>query len=265
MNDLTTVTTPLRLGPDLFQARIPEGWQQGRGAYGGLVLGNLVRAIQAFDASPERPLRALTAELCGPVLPGENTLRVERLRTGSGVSTVAARLERDGEVLAHAVGVLGRRRVDDVDLDEPARPTPPPWRSVPPLDLNNPLFPTFAQHFELRLTGPLPFSGGDEARTAGWVRARDPGPARDAATVAALADVWWPSFFSRLTAPRPMATIAFTLELLDGLEGLDPEAPLFHTGRTVAGRGGYVVELRELRGEDGRLVALNQQTFVVIK
>ena len=73
-----------------------------------------------------------------------------------------------------------------------------------------------------------------------------------------------PSSYS-FTAPRPVATVAFTLELLSGLEGLDPEAPLFHSARVVAARAGYFVELRELWGEDGRLVALNQQTVVLIK
>jgi hypothetical protein len=83
--------------------------------------------------------------------------------------------------------------------------------------------------------------------------------------VTSLADVWWPALFSRLTGPRPMATVAFTIELLDGLDGLDPAAPLFHHARSVAARGGYMVEMRELRGEDGRLVALNQQTITIIK
>jgi acyl-CoA thioesterase len=264
MSDLTTLTTPTRLGGERFQVEIRDDWRQGRGAFGGLVLGTMVRAVEAFDASPERPLRTLTAELCGPVLPGPNTIQVERLRAGTGVSTVAARLERDGEVLAHAVAVLGRHRGADVDICTLPRPVMPPWQAVAParLDLT---FPAFVRFFEFRPVGPLPFSGSLEPLASGWIRPREPGPARDAAYVTCLADAWWPALLLQLTAPRPVATVAFTLDLLSGLEGLDPEAPLFHSARVVAARAGYFVELRELWGEDGRLVALNQQTVVLIK
>jgi hypothetical protein len=267
MNDLTSVTTPTRLGPDLFQADVPDGWQQGRGAFGGLVLGNLVRAMTAFDGEETRTLRALTAELCGPVLPGPNLIRVERLRTGSAVSTVAARMERDGEVLAHAVAVLGRRRSNDTDCNDAERPEMPPWRAMPPSDLGIG-GPTFARFLEYRSLGPLPASGSPHATgwcARGWIRPVDPGPARDAAYVVSLADAWWPAILARTTTPRPAATVAFTFELIDGVAGLDPEAPLFHTARTVAARDGYLVEMRELWGEDGRLVALNQQTIAIIK
>src|SRR5271156_4451783 len=84
LRTLTTLTTPLRIGADLFEVEIPDGWHQGRGAFGGLVIGTLVRAITAFDAADSASpfsLRALTAELCAPVLPGPNRIRVERLRT----------------------------------------------------------------------------------------------------------------------------------------------------------------------------------------
>ena len=287
MSDLTTVTTPTRLDADSFRFDVPDGWQQGRGAFGGIVLGTLVRAIEAFDAggtgqgseaagtpgiagtvgapAVPRRLRSLTAEICGPVQPGVNFLRVERLRTGTGVSTIAARLTRDGEVLAHMVGVLGRQRAEDTDFSALPPPEMPSWRDVPVVIVRAPFGPAFAQHFEYRPVGGPPFGGGSEAVAAGWVRPVDPGPARDAGYVTALADVWWPALFARLTAPRPMATVTFTLELIDGLEGLDPELPLFHSARALVSRGGYMVEMRELRGADGRLVALNQQTLTIIK
>jgi hypothetical protein len=269
MTDLTTATTPTRLAADLFQMDVPDGWQQGRGAFGGLVLGNLARAIAAFDETdspaPPRSLRAITAELCGPVLTGLNSIRVERLRTGTGVSTIAARVERDGEVLAHAVGVLGRDRALGTDFRDLERPAMPPWREVELAAARLSFGPSFAQFFEFRPLGARPFSGAAEAVTSGWVRPRDPGPARDAAYVTSLIDAWWPAIFARLTEPRPMATVAFTIDLVEGLDGLDPASPFFYTARSLWSRGGYAVELRQLWGEDGRLVALNHQTFTIIK
>lgn len=265
MTDFTRITTPTRLDDTSFQADIPDGWQQGRGAFGGLVLANLVRAIDAVDADGERALRSLTAEICGPVLPGLATIHVTRLRTGTGVSTLAARMEQGGEVLAHAVGIRGRLRSGDTDFCDIAPPPMPAWRDVPPVQLGGGPFPVFAQHFEFRVSGPPPFTGRAEPVASGWIRPRDPGPARDAAYVTACADGWWPSILARLPAPRPVATIAFTLELFGDLEGLDPEAPLFHDARGFVSRGGYTVETRQLWGEDGRLVSRNHQTLAIIK
>ncbi len=40
---VASAVEPIRDGH--FRATIPDGWQQGRGAFGGLVLGTLLRAI----------------------------------------------------------------------------------------------------------------------------------------------------------------------------------------------------------------------------
>lgn len=266
MPSLTTVTTPALVSPLLFALDVPDGWQQGRGAYGGFVLATVVRAIEAAAGSPERPLRTLTAELCAPLLTGPAEIRVEPLRTGAGTSTVAARAVQDGELRAHAVAVLARRRDPEPRYDGIAKPLMPPWRDVPPVPsrADGP-FPAFAQHIEFRPTGPLPFSGSKEARASGWVRPRDPGPARDAAYLVALADAYWPAILPLLPAPRPMATITFTLDLVGDLSGLDPDAPVFHDSHAFVARDGYAPELRTIWGEDGRLLALNHQTFVVIR
>jgi len=41
-----------------FRAHVPEGWQQGRGAFCGLVIGLCLRALDAVEDTPERPLRS---------------------------------------------------------------------------------------------------------------------------------------------------------------------------------------------------------------
>lgn len=261
---LDLLTTPVPTGPGRYSITILDGWQQGRGAFGGLVLAILTRAGEHTVADPTRTLRTLTAEIVGPTLPGPADLAVEVLRAGTGVTTVAARLTQGAEVCAHAVIVFARPRGT---YDAPhglVTPTPPPWRELPVAPLGPSVGPTFTQHVEFRVTGPAPFSGrvGD---VSGWVRFRDPGRARDAAYAIAMADTFWPALLTGETAPRPAATLTFAFELVGDLAGLDPEAPWFYRARTLAARDGYAVEARELWGEDGRLIALNQQTFVVIK
>ena len=52
-----------RLSDQTFSAIIPDGWQQGRGAFGGLVLGLLTRAMQAAEPDAQRTLRTLLGDL----------------------------------------------------------------------------------------------------------------------------------------------------------------------------------------------------------
>jgi acyl-CoA thioesterase len=197
------------------------------------------------------------------VLPGANALRVERLRTGTGVANVAARIERDGETLAHAVAVLGRDRAPGTSYRELAAPSMPSWRAMPE-PARASFGPPFANFFEMWPLAPMPFTKAEHAMTSGWVRPREPGPVVDAATIATVIDAYWPATFTRFDAFRPMATIAYTLEILDDLHGLDPTAPLFYTARSPVAHGGYTSEERQLWTEDGRLLARNYQTFAII-
>ena len=251
-------------GEGRYALDLPDGWQQGRGLFGGLVTGLMVRALELHR--PGRPLRSLTAELCGPVQPGAAALELEALRDGSNVSTVAARLRQGGEVLAHGVGVLGAARAGapgGVVTEGPGGGAG--WREVAPLAIEPPVGPAFARFWEFRGDPRQLFGASERPETEGWVAPRRPGARRDAAFLAACVDAWWPALLTVLPAPRPMATIAFTFQPMGGMEGLDAAAPLRYRGRAVAAHDGYVVELRELWGEDGRLLALNQQTFCVIK
>jgi acyl-CoA thioesterase len=262
------VSTPVRDGDNSFTLDVPDGWQQGRGAFGGLIFAALIRAMEAVLAVPAAAparLRSLTGALPGPTEVGPAPITVEVLRRGSALTTLAARVVQAGEVRAHAVGVFGTPRAP-VTWQTQRPPEMPPWAEVPVVPSGpGGLTPAFLAHWELRLVGPVPFSRGSEARCAGWVRARDPGAARDAAYVAACADAFWPAAYAVLAAPRPMATVGYTLELVEPIDDLDPGAPLFYQASAPAAIDGFTYELRELWGADGRLVARNHQTFVIIK
>jgi len=241
---------------------VPDTWQQGRGAFGGFVTGAMVRALEA--SAPDRPLRSLTAELCGPLVAGEADVAIEVLRAGNAVTTSAIRFVQHGEVQAHGVGVLGKERTRAHDRAVDRAPVLPTWRDVPVAPLGGPSFaPSFAQHFEMRIVRGVPFAGAADAVIEGWVRPLRPGKRRDAAYLAACIDCYYPTLFVIEKAPRPMATIAFTFQPFP-FAG-DPDAPLAYRARLVAADAGYAVEFRELWSAGGQLLALNQQTFAVIK
>jgi acyl-CoA thioesterase len=266
MSDLTTLTTPTKIAESQYTINIPEGWQQGRGAFGGLVLAIVARAMQmSLPPSAHRQLRTLTATLCGPTQPGEAQIIVEVLRLGSGVSSLAARLVQQNETQLHAVATFGKRRVEDGDWQRFTPPQMPNWRELDPLPIEPPLAPQFSQHFQFRTTEHLPFSGVERAEASGWIQPKHPESTRDDAYIVALADAWWPAALTRFDGPRPMATLSFTLEIMGDLEGLPPDAPLYHSASCLASRDGYTSEDRKLWGEDGRLIAINHQTMVIIK
>jgi acyl-CoA thioesterase len=244
---------------------VPNGWQQGRGAFGGLVLGALARAMERCETESKRTLRSLTGEIAGPVLPGEAAIEVTEVRRGSGVSTWSAMLAQGGEVLARATAVLGQsREVEHAWAPEPPPELARPWSEVDVALLGPPLAPTFTRFMEYRITGALPLSG-NEPVAAGWLRFRRPPAALGAPEIVALADAWWPATFAIERSPRPVATVAFTLQNVAPQATLPADRPLYHRARTVAAHEGFLVEFRELWTERGELVALNQQTIVCIR
>lgn len=264
MPSLSDLSTP-KLAGDRHVHHVPEGWGMNRGSFGGLAIAAAIRAIEERTADPARAVRSVSAQIPMPITPGPSEIAVEILRTGSNVSTTRAQLTQDGAVKLHAVAVLAttRRGAGPTAWLDLVPPEVPSWRSLEPAPVGPQLAPEFTQHFEYRVVEGIPMSGA-APRSVGWIRSRLPGGLRDAAHVAALADAWWPATLVKLTKPRPMATIVFTLDLVSGLDGLDPEAPLLYRATVPVMSDGYFLETRELWGEDGRLVAINQQTFAVI-
>lgn len=263
MRTLADVITPEKQADGTFTIDVPDGFQQGRGAYGGLVLGALANAMVASENDDTRLLRSLTGEIPAPLPVGRATIVVSPVRRGSGASTVMARIEADGIVCGVATGVLGRARGFEATL-APPRPPPPAFASAQEVPVGPPFGPRFATMLEYRPTGPLPFTGVEPAVCEGWVRVRERGAVLRFADLVCLADAYWPAVFTRLAAPRPMATITFAFQALVDPRTLDPDAPLFHAARALGNDDGYVAEIRELYTESGQLVGLNQQTFAVL-
>lgn len=241
---------------------VPEGWRQGRGAFGGLTLATLARAASEHADAGGRALRAITAEIPAAVGPGPARIRVTTLRAGTGLSTLAAELEQNGEVVAHAVLSFGKARVADLDRAATAPPTPPPAAAVGVVPVGE-MGPEFAKHLEYRLIHGLPFVGESEPRTEGWIRFLEPGDVPHPIALIGLADAWFPSVLPIVSAPRPLATISFAAHVFEREWSL--AEPLYHRSRLVGSQQGYFVEVRELFTPRGELCVMNQQTMAVIR
>lgn len=276
--DLSALVTPIPTDrPGVMLLAVPDGLQQGRGAWGGVATGAMVAAAQACDDRPGLQVRTASAQLVAPLLVGTATVVVEVLRRGSATSTVAARvLDSSGALLAHGVVVLGSARRGD---DMPGGPAwlglePPPELAAGPdavaaVRIGPPLAPEFTAHLDFRPVTGLPYSASPPGPVAGWVAPRAPVARVDAAVVVALADAWWVTVMARMDRVRPAATVGFALDLPGDVAALARDRdghlePLFHRGRVVAAREGFVVETRELWTASGMLVSWNTQTVAVI-
>src|SRR5260221_3078803 len=141
-----------------YAYEVPAGWRQGRGAFGGLTIGTLIRSIEHRVADPKRRVRSVTAELPGPTLGGRSTIEVDILRAGNSMTTGRALLRQADGVKSHAVAVLAARRAGAGPLAwrELTPPDAPSWRTLEPMVMAAGLFSEFAQHFEYRIVGGIP-------------------------------------------------------------------------------------------------------------
>ena len=277
--DLSALVRPTATDdPMRFTLDVPDGLQQGRGAWGGVVTGAMVAAAQLADPRPQMAVRTLSAQLVAPVLVGRLHLVVEELRRGSATNTLGIRCHDEaGGLLAHGVVVLGSARVGDAMPDGPRwlAVAPPPElavgpEAVPEAPMGPPLAPGFTVHLEMRPISGIPYMGADSDETLGWVRPRGPVERVDASVVTAVADAWWTSVMARMDRPRPAATVGFTMDFASDPSSLQRDAEgrmeaLLHRGHTVAARDGFTIEVRELWTRRGQLVSWNTQTVAVIK
>lgn len=268
MSRFRTATALERLDDGRYAWDVPDGWQQGRGAWGGLVAGGVAQAAGLHEPDADRVLRTLSVHMSGPLTVGRATVRVEALRVGSGMSTWSVFVQdAEGEHVAHAVAVTGRERVpelaDAVRTWGTADPPPlPAWRDVEAIPTTALGLPTFMQHVELRAVEGLPMSG--TPRCLGFVRFADQG-AWDVQQLVSIVDAWYPAAFAIGATPRPMATITYAAHVLVDPSTVPPDEPLGFESHLSAAHAGFTSEIRRLWTPDGRLAVENHQSIVLIR
>lgn len=244
---------------------VPEGWRQGRGAWGGLVVAAAVRAARAVDPGAP-PLREISVHMVGPVLAGPAQVACTLVRRGSATAVWhVAIASQEGETWATATVVFGGDRAPDVDGHPVLRmPAAPDWRDLEPLNLEPPLAPEFLQHLAVRPVSGFPYSGTHDD-VLGWVAPALTPTSYDDATLVGLVDALWPAALVQVSTARPMATLSFSATLLVDPVTVDAAAPMLHRGRMLGLAQGYSTESRELWTADGRLAVHNAQVIAIIR
>lgn len=255
---------------------VPDGWQQGRGAWGGLVTGQILTSVLAQTVDhPELVPRSLYVAMLGPVMVGEVAVTVEQSRAGK--STVAHEVtlrSPDGATLTRATVISGRRREPTpVSAKVAELPPPPDPTQGVQVSLGAPLAPEFTGQLDFRPVSGFPFAGSDELVTEGWVGLGvGSSEILTPPIIAAMVDAYWIASIVGIDLAAagsgiPFSTLDFAMHFPAEPPALTAEelwtTGLWHSGRVTGGRDGYITEERTLQAATGELLAVNMQLVAV--
>jgi acyl-CoA thioesterase len=190
-----------------FRAEVSPDWRAGRGPHGGYLAAIILRALSDSVAA-ERTPRSLTIHYTRAPEPGPVRITTVRERDGRSLSSLSARMEQDGTLIALVLAAfsvpwsgpeISERPMPDVEpVNEPLWPGRPPHPDLPPIASR-----TVMQ----RRFGGVPFRDVDQPmEVGGWLGHQERRPL-DALSLAFFADAAIPAPFMRMAAPNPAPTI----------------------------------------------------------
>jgi len=198
-----------RLDDATWLARTSEPYWNMIGPFGGLIAALMFKSAYAHSDREGEPV-ALTVNFCAAVARGEMRIAARPARTNRSTQHWTMEMLQDGECVASATAMFGKR--PDTFAHRPAQPpAAPPFESLsrlPPPDAG------WIERYDLRFAdGSLGWRGDDQepasARSTLWI-ASDPPRPMDFVGLAALTDI----FFGRIIHVRkrmvPFGTVSLT-------------------------------------------------------
>jgi acyl-CoA thioesterase len=208
----------------VFAAEVSPDWRAGRGPHGGYLAAMLLRALIETVDDPTRAPRSLTIHYARAPLPGPVRIHTVMERPGRSLSTLSARIEQDGNLVALALAAfsLPWSAPEIVDLTMPEVAPAEEGRTTGTLrELGA---PPFTRHlvFQPRI-GTAPFSGSEQPmEIGGWLGLGEP-RAIEPLLLAFFSDALFPPVFVRLSERAVSPTVDLTIHF---------RAPLRPAGET---------------------------------
>lgn len=246
---------------------IPEGWGQGRAAFGGLVGAILVKKAQSILADATKQLRSGYVNFVGPVVVGEALLQADILREGNSVTSIQVKLIQNNQVQSTLIASFGSARDSVIQVasqhSAPSISAPADSRELPYIEG---MTPEFFKHFDACWSvGEMPFSASAQPDFGGWMRFK---PTEQVKKIKlphlfALVDMWPPAVLSMFNRLAPASSLNWTLDLINMPNNLSGEAWLQYQVKTDFAADGYAYSQAHIWDEQGNLVAISRQTVTV--
>ena len=250
-------------GDGAYDGAVADGWNTPRGPLGGYIMAIVLRAMQEAVGDDARQPRSFTVHFLRPPHAGPVRIVPVIERAGRSMTSVTARLEQDGKLVALAVGAFSGAYASPEIAHAPMPDVEPPDTSRPPARFSeDDEGPPFTDQLTMQWRfGGRPFSGADRGETGGWLALREARPV-DAAAICVLADAWFPAPWPLLTDFMAAPTIDLTVHFRVPLP-LDDVELLGHFTTTVV-RDGFFEEDGRLWTPDGTLVAQSRQLGLLL-
>ena len=209
-----------------FAAEVSSDWRAGRGPHGGYLAAMLLRALTETVAEPARSPRSLTIHYARAPRPGRVRIDTVIEREGRSLSTLSARMEQDGELMALVLAAFSVpwTAPEIAELAMPEVQPPDAARETSALlaeQVTRGQAPQFLRQLVVqpRMGGP-PFSGSTAPmEVAAWLGLRDAARPIDQLALALFSDALFSPPFLRLTELATSPTVELTIHFRTGHEG----------------------------------------------
>ena len=185
-------TAVRRVADGVFEATLDRGWWIVVGPNGGYVAAIVLRALLETAADAERAPRSLTVHYVSPAHEGPVRILTRVERAGRSLSTLSARVEQDGALVALALAAFAKPRSSAGFADLHMPEVPPPESLEPIVSPPERTAPMRSQFESRRVFGEPVLASSAHALAGGWMRPATPRVA-DTPFVALLCDAWPPS------------------------------------------------------------------------
>jgi acyl-CoA thioesterase len=255
-----------RAGAELAATVSPD-WRAGRGPHGGYLAAMLLRALVETIDDPARAPRSLTIHYARAPLPGPVAIAVTIERAGRSLSTLSARMEQDGTLVALALAAFSvpwpAPEIAELAMPEVAPPDPE-RKPLAPFEGA----PAFTRQIVLQpRIGARPFTGSDAPMEVGaWLGLAQPRPI-DTLSLAFFTDAVFSPPFVRLTEPSTTPTIDLTIHFRTPMPRVadpDPDELCFARFRSGLIQEGFFEEDGVIWARDGTVLAQSRQLGIVM-
>jgi acyl-CoA thioesterase len=254
----------------VFAAEVSPDWRAGRGPHGGYIAAMLLRALLETVGDAGRSPRSLTVHYPRAPQPGPVSIHTRVERQGRSLSTLSARMEQDGRLIALVLSAFSVpwSAPEISDLKMPNVPGPDPTREAGTLEKLG--APPFTRHLVMQpRIGARPFAASEQPMEIGGWLGLAPRRPIDALSLAFFSDALFPPPFVRLhegervVAPTIDLTIHFRVPT-PRTPDPDPDELCLARFRTRLVHEGFFDEDGVIWASDGTVLAQSRQLAILL-